>query len=216
MSALSPGLRTALLTLLAMLAFASNSLLCRVALTETSIDAASFTSLRLASGALILLAHPATARRRRDGGRKLADGGHAVGLCGVLLLRLPRPHRRDRRAAAVRRRAAHHDGLRPVGRRTPPRRETAGRGGGGGGPDRPAAAGPRGTAAARRPADAGGGRGLGRLFPARPRRRRSDRRDRRQFPARRALRRAARPGRDGGHESVDRMGALYAVAVGRA
>jgi drug/metabolite transporter (DMT)-like permease len=55
MSALSPGLRTPLLTLLAMLAFASNSLLCRVALTETSIDAASFTSLRLASGALILL-----------------------------------------------------------------------------------------------------------------------------------------------------------------
>ena len=39
----------------AMLAFASNSLLCRVALTETSIDAASFTALRLASGALILL-----------------------------------------------------------------------------------------------------------------------------------------------------------------
>ena len=55
MSALSPGLRTALLTFFAMLAFASNSLLCRVALTETSIDAASFTSLRLASGALILL-----------------------------------------------------------------------------------------------------------------------------------------------------------------
>ena len=49
------SLRTPLLTLLAMLAFASNSLLCRVALTETSIDAASFTSLRLASGALILL-----------------------------------------------------------------------------------------------------------------------------------------------------------------
>jgi drug/metabolite transporter (DMT)-like permease len=55
MSALSPGLRTALLTFFAMLAFASNSLLCRVALTETSIDAASFTSLRLASGALVLL-----------------------------------------------------------------------------------------------------------------------------------------------------------------
>jgi drug/metabolite transporter (DMT)-like permease len=55
MSALSPGLRTAVLTFFAMLAFASNSLLCRVALTETSIDAASFTSLRLASGALVLL-----------------------------------------------------------------------------------------------------------------------------------------------------------------
>jgi drug/metabolite transporter (DMT)-like permease len=55
MSAPSTSLRTPLLTVLAMLAFASNSLLCRVALTETSIDAASFTSLRLASGALILL-----------------------------------------------------------------------------------------------------------------------------------------------------------------
>src|SRR5690349_13259338 len=42
------------LTTLAMLAFAGNSLLCRVALRDTAIDAASFTSIRLASGALIL------------------------------------------------------------------------------------------------------------------------------------------------------------------
>lgn len=42
------------LTSLAMLAFAGNSLLCRVALQQTSIDAASFTSLRLLSGALML------------------------------------------------------------------------------------------------------------------------------------------------------------------
>jgi drug/metabolite transporter (DMT)-like permease len=42
------------LTLLAMLAFAGNSLLCRVALRDTAIDAASFTSIRLVSGALIL------------------------------------------------------------------------------------------------------------------------------------------------------------------
>jgi len=55
MTAASTSLRTPLLTVLAMLAFAGNSLLCRVALTETSIAAASFTSLRLASGALILL-----------------------------------------------------------------------------------------------------------------------------------------------------------------
>jgi len=54
MSALSPGLRTALLTLFAMLAFASNSLLCRIALKDTAIDAASFTAIRLVSGALIL------------------------------------------------------------------------------------------------------------------------------------------------------------------
>ncbi len=37
-----------------MLAFAGNSLLCRLALKETSIDAASFNSLRLVSGALVL------------------------------------------------------------------------------------------------------------------------------------------------------------------
>lgn len=37
-----------------MLAFAGNSLLCRIALKQTGIDAASFTSLRLASGALVL------------------------------------------------------------------------------------------------------------------------------------------------------------------
>ena len=46
--------RTAGLTLIAMLAFAGNSLLCRQALRHTAIDAASFTSLRLVSGALVL------------------------------------------------------------------------------------------------------------------------------------------------------------------
>lgn len=42
------------LTALAMLAFAGNSLLCRIALKNTGIDAASFTTLRITSGALIL------------------------------------------------------------------------------------------------------------------------------------------------------------------
>lgn len=37
-----------------MLAFAGNSLLCRMALTRTGIDAASFTSIRIFSGALVL------------------------------------------------------------------------------------------------------------------------------------------------------------------
>jgi drug/metabolite transporter (DMT)-like permease len=50
------SLRVALLTLFAMLAFAGNSLLCRVALRDTAIDAASFTTIRLASGALVLAA----------------------------------------------------------------------------------------------------------------------------------------------------------------
>ena len=39
---------------LAMIAFAGNSLLCRAALKHTSIDAASFTTVRLASGAMML------------------------------------------------------------------------------------------------------------------------------------------------------------------
>ena len=42
------------LTSLAMIAFAGNSLLCRVALEQTSIDAASFTTIRLVSGAVML------------------------------------------------------------------------------------------------------------------------------------------------------------------
>lgn len=42
------------LTTLAMLAFAGNSLLCRVALKDTGIDPASFTTIRLVSGALTL------------------------------------------------------------------------------------------------------------------------------------------------------------------
>ena len=43
-----------MLTLLAMIAFAGNSLLCRVALKQTGIDAASFTFIRLLSGAIAL------------------------------------------------------------------------------------------------------------------------------------------------------------------
>ena len=46
--------RTLLLTALAMLAFAGNSLLCRLALKYTTIDPASFTAIRLISGAMVL------------------------------------------------------------------------------------------------------------------------------------------------------------------
>ena len=62
--------RTALLTALAMLAFAANSLLTRLALQGQHIDPASFGSVRLASGALVLAAivrwrvDPAAAARR--------------------------------------------------------------------------------------------------------------------------------------------------------
>ena len=49
-----PYLRIIALTSLAMTAFAGNSLLCRVALKHTGIDAASFTTIRLISGAMML------------------------------------------------------------------------------------------------------------------------------------------------------------------
>lgn len=46
--------RIFILTSLAIIAFAGNSLLCRLALKTTAIDAASFTTIRLISGAIVL------------------------------------------------------------------------------------------------------------------------------------------------------------------
>jgi len=51
----SVWLRCAIFTAFALIAFAANSVLCRLALGETAIDAASFTTIRLVSGALVLL-----------------------------------------------------------------------------------------------------------------------------------------------------------------
>ncbi|MDR3428870.1 DMT family transporter [Silvimonas sp.] len=67
-------LRVSCLTLLAMIAFAGNSLLCRMALRHTTIDPASFTSVRLASGAavLYLLARTRTSSARGQGSWKSA------------------------------------------------------------------------------------------------------------------------------------------------
>jgi drug/metabolite transporter (DMT)-like permease len=49
-----PSLRVFALTVIAMFMFAGNSLLCRIALRHTAIDAASFTTIRIVSGALML------------------------------------------------------------------------------------------------------------------------------------------------------------------
>lgn len=49
-----PNLRIVICTVLALVAFAGNSLLCRAALAHTHIDAASFTTVRLLSGAVVL------------------------------------------------------------------------------------------------------------------------------------------------------------------
>lgn len=58
------------LTVMALCCFAGNSLLCRLALAERHIDAASFTALRLASGALVLalLALPRRTEAARPAG----------------------------------------------------------------------------------------------------------------------------------------------------
>jgi drug/metabolite transporter (DMT)-like permease len=63
-------LRILVLTALAMTAFAGNSLLCRLALKDTAIDAASFTTVRLLSGALMLW----LVVRLRGGGARAGAG----------------------------------------------------------------------------------------------------------------------------------------------
>lgn len=67
--------RVVVLTVTAMLAFAGNSLLCRAALTHTSIDAASFTSIRIVAGAATLWL---LVRLRR--GTQTPSGSWACGL----------------------------------------------------------------------------------------------------------------------------------------
>lgn len=71
--------RTVVLTSLAMLAFAGNSVLCRVALAQTGIDPASFTSIRLASGAVVLWLVVRLTRQGQSGG---GSWGSALSLFG--------------------------------------------------------------------------------------------------------------------------------------
>jgi drug/metabolite transporter (DMT)-like permease len=68
------SVRAIVLTLLALVAFASNSLLTRLALGSRQLDAATFTALRLASGAVMLAALVLAQSRswRALGGAKLA------------------------------------------------------------------------------------------------------------------------------------------------
>ncbi len=62
-----PLLRVFALTTLAMVAFAGNSLLCRLALQHTAIDPASFTTIRLATGAVVLWLLVRLSRRNATG-----------------------------------------------------------------------------------------------------------------------------------------------------
>lgn len=58
-------LRTLVVTVLAMTAFAANSILCRLALGSSDVDAAGFTAIRLVSGAATLLAISRLSGRQR-------------------------------------------------------------------------------------------------------------------------------------------------------
>jgi drug/metabolite transporter (DMT)-like permease len=67
---------TAITTILALIAFASNSVLCRLALAPGAIDAPTFTTIRLVSGAVTLLVISlATGRARRRGAGNWLSGG---------------------------------------------------------------------------------------------------------------------------------------------
>ena len=75
MNTRTPTAHTLALTGVAMLAFAGNSLLCRLALQHSGIDPASFTTVRLTSGAVVLWALV-----RWRGQRPAGDWGSAAAL----------------------------------------------------------------------------------------------------------------------------------------
>ncbi len=61
---------TALVTAVTMVAFASNSILCRLALAGGTIDPVGFTAVRISAGAIMLLAIARLGRRRRTADRR--------------------------------------------------------------------------------------------------------------------------------------------------
>lgn len=77
--------RTLVATVLAMTAFAANSILCRLALGPPDIDAASFTAIRLVSGAgMLLFVARASGRRRTPRSRGDWKSGSALFIYAVL------------------------------------------------------------------------------------------------------------------------------------
>ncbi len=111
--------RVIVLTSVALLAFAANSLLCRLALKQTSIDAASFTTIRIVAGAAVLwlVTH---VRGRVAVARELAIVVGTLCLCRQLFFCICERAGIGRRAAALRS-CASDDGrlCDVVGRATP-------------------------------------------------------------------------------------------------
>src|SRR5882757_751856 len=108
--------RVPILTVAAMIAFASNSLLCRAALKQTSIDPASFTFVRVFSGAVVLwfvMNLRRMIRTTRSGG----VGGNWISALALLVYAAGFSfaycscRSSDWRATALRRRAGNDDPL---------------------------------------------------------------------------------------------------------
>jgi drug/metabolite transporter (DMT)-like permease len=84
MPAMFDQLRIVALTTATMVAFAANSLLCRAALRGGAIDAATFTSIRLVSGALVLVAIT-QARRSPESAGSAGSWRAALALAGYAI-----------------------------------------------------------------------------------------------------------------------------------
>jgi len=76
---------TTLFTLFALLGFAANSILCRLALGSGSVDAATFTLIRLVSGAVVLLLLHAVTKRTRSTGAAGPPASRDRWISGALL-----------------------------------------------------------------------------------------------------------------------------------
>ena len=77
----SPAVQATLYTSLAMLAFAGNSILCRLALRDATIDPATFTSIRLLAGATTLLVIFRLARK----GKSIRDHGSWISAAALFV-----------------------------------------------------------------------------------------------------------------------------------
>ena len=158
--------RLVLRTSAAMIAFAGNSLLCRLALKHTAIDPASFTTVRLVSGALTLWLVAAMGSRARSGHGNWLSAAALLTYAAGFFLCLRKPARGHRCLAALRGRAGDDDRPRPMEGGTAAPRPTLRVGAGQRRTRRPTAAGSLCTAAAGFGLDDGRRDCLGRLLPA--------------------------------------------------
>ena len=108
--------RTLLLTALAMIAFAANSVLCRLALGRQLIDPASFAAVSVITAAVTLLSSYAALASPRPRPRQLAQRRSPAGVPDLVFVRVSVAQRRYRRIDPVWSGAADHDRDRVAGR----------------------------------------------------------------------------------------------------